>query len=41
MVLFCEGPGVPGGHPEVHGGVEPGGVCQPPLTEQPRLWAQG
>jgi hypothetical protein len=36
-----QGPGMPGRHPEMHGGVEPGGVRQSPLTEQPLLRPQG
>ena len=36
-----QGPGVPSGHTQVHGGVEPGGLCESALAEQPRLRAQG
>jgi hypothetical protein len=32
---------MPGRHPEMHGGVEPGGVRQPTLTEQPLFRPQG
>jgi hypothetical protein len=32
---------MPGRHPKMHGGVEPGGVRQPSLTEQPLLRPQG